>query len=164
MTATRRASDRRRLVLHVYGVPKPKGSLRHVGRGRLVEQVDGSTAWKEHVRAEAETAARAVGWERLDGVPVRARLVFVVPRPKSAPKSRRWPTTRSSGDLDKLVRNMLDALASQRGVGGVIGDDSQVVELTTSKVYAEPGEGQAVELGPGVHVELVEMFPELVGG
>ncbi|RZU30472.1 endodeoxyribonuclease RusA [Blastococcus saxobsidens] len=71
------------------------------------------------------------GWSRLEG-PVSVAVVFTFDRPKSAPKSRRvWPVTRSSGDVDKLLRAVLDALVD----AGVMRDDSQVVRLTASKVH-----------------------------
>ena len=44
----------------------------------------------------------------------------------------RYPSRRSVGDLDKLVRSTLDALVQ----ASVIADDSLVVDLTARKRYA----------------------------
>lgn len=59
-------------------------------------------------------------------------VVFTFDRPKAAPKSRPcWPTTRSSGDIDKLQRAVFDALTD----AGVWRDDSQVVDVRARKVH-----------------------------
>lgn len=119
--------------IEVTGTPKPKGSLKHIGRGRLVEQVAGSAPWRQ-----------AVAWAARDqhnGQPITGPTLVMfevrVTPPKSAPKRRiTWPVTRSSGDIDKHARNVLDALKD----GGVLVDDSQVVELTARKRHCLPGE------------------------
>jgi Holliday junction resolvase RusA-like endonuclease len=69
----------------------------------------------------------------------------LLPRPKShwckaglAASAPAWPPARA-GDVDNLAKAVLDALV----VGGVLPDDSQVVDLTVRKAYAprsrEPG-------------------------
>lgn len=130
-----------RIRILVDGDPKPKGSLKHIGRGRLVEQVAGSGTWRQRVA----WAAR----EQHAGSPVTAPAgvdfeVRVAP-PKSAPKTRvTLPATRSSGDVDKHARNVLDALVD----GGVLRDDSQVVDLRARKRHCLPGEA------PGAVIEV----------
>lgn len=82
-------------------------------------------------RADVTVAASRAMNGRLpleDAVVVDAR--FYVQRPKSAARSVLWPVKRP--DLDKLARGVLDALV----FGGVLGDDSQVVELRASKHFA----------------------------
>lgn len=124
----------------VYGIPKPKGSLRHVGHGRLVEQLEGSPIWREAVKHAALAARRGTtaGFETHFppmGGPLAVDITATVAKPKSAPKTRRtWPVTRSSGDIDKIARNCLDAIVD----AGLIGDDSQVIKLSIAKCY--PGE------------------------
>ena len=60
-------------------------------------------------------------------------LDFGIPKPKSAPKTRRvWPDKRP--DLDKLSRSVLDALTYV-----IFADDSQVVHLRATKDYGAPG-------------------------
>jgi Holliday junction resolvase RusA-like endonuclease len=114
----------------VHGQPKPKGSLRHVGKGRMVEQLAGSKPWRQTV---AWAAREARGESATITDPAAVSIVVTVAKPKSAPKTRRtWPSTRSSGDADKHARNVLDALVD----AAVIADDSQVVDLTVRKVFA----------------------------
>lgn len=129
--------------IDVTGTPKPKGSLKHIGRGRLVEQVSGSSPWRQAVAwaARNQHAGPAVAGAALVEFEVR------VEPPKSAPKRRiTWPTTRSSGDIDKHARNILDALVD----GGVLADDSRVVELRGRKRHCLPGEqaGAVISVRP----------------
>lgn len=116
-----------------YGQPKPKGSLRHVGKGRMVEQLEGSKPWRVAIKEATLDVIRAADFGIPLYGPIRIEASITVPRPKSAPKRRRtWPITRSSGDIDKHARNVLDALVD----ASLIGDDSQVIELTIEKDYA----------------------------
>lgn len=117
------------LTITVPGTAKPKGSLRHVGHGRLIEQVKGSKAWREAVVVAAAQARDLAGWECLTGS-VLVDVQVSVPRPKTVRRDE--PTTRSSGDVDKHARNILDALVD----AGIVGDDSQVTELRITKEYA----------------------------
>lgn len=116
--------------LVVEGRPRTKGSMRHVGRGRMVEDIDNG-AWRETVTYRAAQAAGRGRWSALVGVPVAIDLAFTVTRPASTPASQLCPITRSSGDVDKLVRLIFDALTDAR----IVGDDSQFVELHTRKCY-----------------------------
>lgn len=131
--------------IEVAGIPKPKGSLKHIGRGRLVEQVAGSGTWRNQVA----WACR----EQHKGEPLAAPAVVDfevrVAAPKSAPKTRvTMPATRSSGDVDKHARNILDALVD----GGVLADDSRVVDLRARKRHCLPGEqpGAVILVWPAV--------------
>ncbi len=120
-------------VLHftVNATAAPQGSKRHVGKGILVESSKRVKPYREAVRY----AALESGWDRetFDG-PVAVEIHFYFTKPKSAPKRRRvWPITRSTGDLDKLVRSTFDALDDV----GVLSDDSIVCRLVCEKDYAE---------------------------
>lgn len=119
------------LNVTVHGSPAPQGSKRHVGRGIMVESSRRVKPWREAVK---EAILRALGEEGPPvGGPVGARVIFTFSRPKSAPKRRRlWPTTRTSGDVDKLLRATFDAITD---AGVVWQDDSQVVHVTAEKVY-----------------------------
>lgn len=120
----------------VRGLPKPKGSLRAVGKGRLVEQID-NRPWRDAVTWHAADAMRRFRRPMLTG-PVCVDMLLTVPRPKSASKTRRtFPITRASGDVDKHARLILDALTD----AGMIHDDSQVVHLSVHKDYADPADG-----------------------
>lgn len=119
----------RELVVTVHGIPAPKGSLRHVGHGRLIEQVKGSAPWRYAVTVGAAQERDRHAWGTLEG-PVEVVIRVRVARPKTV--KRDHPTTRSSGDADKHARNVLDALVDAH----IIGDDSQVTELHITKEYA----------------------------
>ncbi|AXQ51893.1 RusA-like Holliday junction resolvase [Gordonia phage Catfish] len=126
----------------VPGVPAPQGSKRHVGNGRMIESSKRLKPWRADVEAEARRAFEAAGFEQLtEGVAVR--LMFVMPRPKSAPKTRPVQAIKRP-DVDKLARAVLDALDA----AGAYRDDSQVIELEVRKQLTH---GQNPD-SPGVHV------------
>lgn len=135
------------LTITVHGHrPAPQGSKRHIGRGRLIEQSKRVKPWRDAVHDA--TTAIVNGADPLDG-PLAVEVVFTVRKPASAPKHRiTWPTTRDSGDLDKLLRSTFDALTT----GGAIADDSRVVEVTASKVH--PGEGLHALSEPGATIRI----------
>lgn len=126
------------LTIRVPGVPKPKGSMRHVGHGRMIEQVVGSKEWRAAVVIAAAQERDRSGWETLARVPVEVAVTFTVVRPKSVKNAE--PITRGSGDLDKLCRNILDALAD----AWIIRDDSQVVDLKAVKEYGDAAGAEIV--------------------
>jgi Holliday junction resolvase RusA-like endonuclease len=114
-------------TITVFGVPAPQGSKRHVGNGRLIEASPRLRPWREDVK-QAALDART---ETLQG-PVSVEIAFTFNKPKSAPKTKvTYPITRSSGDLDKLCRSVLDALVD----AGIMRDDSQVIDLAATKSY-----------------------------
>ena len=120
----------------VWGDPKPQGSMRHIGGGRMIHKPD-MLDWRFQVTNAANKAMD--GRLPLEGA-VTVDLHFTVPRPKSLPKKITLPIRRP--DIDKLARAVLDALV----YGGCLGDDSQVVTLVAHKHYATP------ESLPGVTV------------
>jgi Holliday junction resolvase RusA-like endonuclease len=129
------------LSFTVIGLPAPQGSKRHVGRGVLIESSKKVKPWREDVRA----AALAAGAAALTG-PIHVTVTFTLPRPTSAPKSRRWPDRRP--DLDKLVRSTFDALTS----AGVYGDDAQVTNLNAAKTYPNTGPDALDRPGAIIHI------------
>jgi Holliday junction resolvase RusA-like endonuclease len=140
------------LVITVHGRPKPKGSMRHVGNGRMVEQVAGSGDWRIDCKVGAMAAVAAAADPArypLDG-PVRVEATFTFPRPASAPKTRvTWPTTRASGDGVKLARNLGDALQD----AGVVVDDARIIDWLICKRY--PGQGPDALGIPGVVIRVI---------
>lgn len=154
------------MKITVYGIPAPQGSKRFMGttklgRGIMVESSDKVTPWRADVMTACRVAIRHVKaiqqqtmpptWNPMEG-PLIVRMVFTVPKPKSAPKRKRsWPVTRGSGDLSKLVRATEDALQA----AGIISDDSCIVEYSrVAKVY--PGEdNEALDI-PGCYIEVTE--------
>lgn len=143
------------ITIVAYGVPKPKGSLKHIGNGRLVEQVEGSGGWRKSVADAARKAMRGgvpgyyqLKREPLDG-PVCVEITATFFKPKSAPKTREsWPCTRATGDSDKIARNVLDAIVD----GRVLVDDSRVVDLVCRKVY--PGQHADALDRPGAVIRI----------
>ena len=126
-------------VLFVPGKPAPQGSKRHVGRGILVESSKEVGPWRERVALAAHQWM--AGCPPVAGA-VDIGLVFVLPRPKSTPKTR-TPAATKRPDADKLARAILDALTHV-----CFEDDSQVVELRIAKRLAGIGES------PGVFIEV----------
>jgi Holliday junction resolvase RusA-like endonuclease len=122
-----------RVSFTVRGLPAPQGSKRHVGNGVMVEMSGQKLKdWRADVKAAAYHAMWQMGQPVLVHGPVGVSVCFTLPKPKSAPKTRRtWPDKRP--DLDKLLRSTLDGLT-----GEVFADDAQVITLHGYKIY--PGE------------------------
>ncbi|KAB7761211.1 RusA family crossover junction endodeoxyribonuclease [Mycolicibacterium mucogenicum] len=125
------------LRFFVPGKAAPQGSKRHVGRGILVESSKEVGPWRERV---ALAAHNAMAGRALFNGAVVVMLNFVLPRPKSAPKTR-TPAATKRPDLDKLERAILDALTDV-----CFADDSQVVALLGHKRIAEIGETAGCEI------------------
>lgn len=124
------------LTITVLGKPAPQGSKRHVGGGRMIEQSKRILPWREAVKAAAWQAREDRNFvDRFaPGAPLAAEVTFCFDKPKSAPKrSRTWPTTRSSGDVDKLLRSTFDALTD----AGTFKDDAQIVDVHARKVFTD---------------------------
>lgn len=140
------------MTITVRGCPAPQGSKKFVGvtkagRGLMVESSAKVKPWRQDVKAAGEAAMQ--GRAPLDG-PLRVSMTFTLPKPASAPKTRRsWPMRKP--DLSKLVRSTEDALTD----AGVIADDARIVRCTASKVF--PGEGEDALQAPGcvVRIEVV---------
>ncbi len=130
------------LRVWVAGRARTKGSLRWEGR-RAVEQVAGSSAWRQQV---AETILRQLGAQmapggpvahwRPEGGPVAVRVIIWLPRPARVPPWVVYASERNRNDLDKLQRNLGDALSDTQ----VIVDDGVIVHWDTWKLWApQPG-------------------------
>jgi Holliday junction resolvase RusA-like endonuclease len=109
--------------LWVPGHPKTKGSMEQQRGRRMVQSVEGSEEWALIV----ERAARAKLAEVFHAVPyvgpVAVRMAFWLPVADCA--------AGRPGDLDKLIRNVLDALTK----AGVYGDDAQVTHMPSVGKY-----------------------------
>lgn len=114
----------------VAGDPKTKGSWIPVktksGKIKFRPAGKGTAKW-------CKDAERALGeqWEHgeLEG-PVKTRFLFLLPRKKTV--KRKFPISKFDGDVDKLVRALLDAMT-----GIVYKDDSQVCDSSEQKRYAD---------------------------
>lgn len=125
-----------RAAFNVYGTPIPKGSMKCVGRrgnrGHVV--IDSKIKTLKPWQAAVAAGARAEATRGVFEGPVRATLLFTLPRPSSVkPAARPWPSARSGGDLDKLTRGVWDGLQD----GGLITDDAQIVLVTAVKFYPD---------------------------
>lgn len=126
---------------HVFvpGRPAPQGSKSYKGhRGGkpiLIESSKAVGPWREQIA----WMARSRGGMLPPG-PVRAELVFVMPRPKQTPK-RTPPAIKRNGDLDKLVRAVFDAITDVW-----IHDDAHITHLGAHKRIAELGEQSGVNI------------------
>lgn len=133
--------------LDVIGTPEPQGNKTAFSRGGKTVVLEGKTedararfkSWREAV-AQAARDWQAVHRQPLLDGPLEVVITFRLPKPKSAPKSRRFPDTKP--DLDKLDRAVLDALT-----GVLIVNDSRVVLIHSRKVFAVDGPpGAAIEV------------------
>lgn len=141
----------RELFVTIPHAAAPQGSKRHVGRGILVEssgRVAPYRAALAQATHEAVASATPSTWPTREPVYVWANFTCVRPashygtgrneyRVKdSAPA---FPATRTTGDIDKLLRATLDAMQD----GGAFVDDSQVVYAVAAKTWGS---------APHVHV------------
>ena len=128
--------------LFVAGEPRPQGSKKAFNRGAhivLVEANKDLPAWRDHMKKMFELKMMELD-NRFDTA-VSVSLTFWLTRPKTV--NRQYAT--KTYDIDKLTRAVLDSLTQ----GGVIQDDSNVVDLTARKTYADNHEaGVLVTLAP----------------
>jgi Holliday junction resolvase RusA-like endonuclease len=127
-----------KVTVIVAGVPVTQGSMKAVpigGGHSRVTHSNGSKidSWR---RSIVDAIHRQLGEEiRLLEGPVSLSASFRLPRPASLPKRRRtWPTGARSGDVDKLLRCLGDAIT-----GVLIDDDSRIVDARVTKDWANPG-------------------------
>jgi len=64
--------------------------------------------------------------------PVEVNVIFMIKKPKSAPKKRIFPTVKP--DLDNLGKAVLDAMNGLMWL-----DDNQIVSLSFKEYYADDG-------------------------
>jgi hypothetical protein len=135
------------------GHARPKGSLepqivrggggRPTGKVRMVESSTDGPRWRRTIAKHV----KALGWARIDG-PCVVQMGFwfdpaSVGHQLAHLDEGDYPTHPAIGDLDKLVRNVLDALgADETGKGNgaeLYADDRQVVAFgDTFKRWARP--------------------------
>lgn len=133
----------------VYGIPVQQGSKvpgqRKNGTLFVREAAKGHKEWRQAVVNEAKYHMSLNNTEiryPLDG-PLEVWLHFAFPPLKTS--DRLYKT--SAPDLDKLVRNVGDALQQS----GMIKDDARIVRLEASKVHA------AVDSAAGVTISVMQL-------
>jgi crossover junction endodeoxyribonuclease RusA len=117
----------------VPGKAEPQGSKTRTRWG-VREDNPRTMPWRGRVALVAHDYMVAKMLHVLVDVPVAVTLEFVLPRPKTAPKSY-TPAAVKKPDVDKLCRAILDGITHI-----VIATDSQVVRLVADKRIAEIGE------------------------
>lgn len=123
------------LTFFAEGISRPQGSKRSLGNGRMIEASPHIKTWRQDVRSAAQSHRPAM-WDTVSPMSVSISFCFV--RPKShynskgllTTKAPTLATSRSIGDIDKLIRGLLDALTTV-----LFDDDSQVVEVSAIKRY-----------------------------
>ncbi len=121
------------------------------GKGIMIESSAAVKPWREAVKHAAREAL--VGMPCILGS-LRVRMIFTLPKPKSAPKSRRtYPDKKP--DLSKLIRSTEDALTDI----GAWEDDARVVDLIAGKRY--PSEGVDALDRPGVVISVEQCLDDL---
>lgn len=147
-----------RLLVQTFipGHARTKGSLdvKHYGRGRrpVLVDTDLSIMWRRLVayKARLDYAARWPDAGPCLG-PIRVEGLFILP-------GATWEVimAQGAGDVDKLLRNTLDALATDPHKpdlsAGVYGNDSQVVTSAADKMpdFQVPGKR-------GLHLHVFEV-------
>lgn len=147
----------------IEGHARPKGSLkpqivrggggRPTGKVRMVESSTDGPVWRRTVAEHVEE----LEWERIDG-PCVVEMIFwfdplSVGHQLAYLDEWDYPTHPHIGDLDKLVRNVLDALQD----AGAYANDRQVVGFgETTKRWARPWYGE--KAGLSLEVWPVERF------
>jgi hypothetical protein len=135
----------------VPGAAKTKGSMevRNRATGAMKESVAGSSRWRalmaqavrdDIARRQPPVAELRSPWPGAVSVTVEAYLAFGI-RVRRLPETWALPIWSQAGDLDKLVRNVLDALGSTsrnaKMNGGAIVDDNLVCRIVASKHVAD---------------------------
>jgi crossover junction endodeoxyribonuclease RusA len=122
-----------------FGIPATQGSARAFLRGgRAVVAHDSKSkllSWRSVVAAEAAKAFQATLLPAPLDVPLLLRVLFVLPRPASAPKRRVYPDRKP--DLDKLLRALKDGMT-----GVIYTDDARVCRVVAEKVYGAPARAE----------------------
>jgi len=139
-----------RFSFTVFGVvPATQGSKKYVGTRRtasgnniplIVESHPGLPKFRSAVSdACREAMLQVEGFEVFEGA-VKVTAIFYLPKAKSV--RAEYPINQRSGDLDKYLRALLDAITK----AGAWVDDSLVVEVEAYKLYASGDAGVAVTI------------------
>jgi Holliday junction resolvase RusA-like endonuclease len=139
----------------VFGVdPAPQGSKKYVGSRMsaagnsipmIVESSPKLPAWRKAVSDAVIQGMIDSGDDGKFEGPVKVEAVFYLTRKPSV--KRALPIVPP--DVDKLARSLLDGITARARSGEILGvwrDDSQVVRLEISKVYATGESGVAVTI------------------
>ncbi|WP_169833309.1 RusA family crossover junction endodeoxyribonuclease [Corynebacterium phocae] len=118
------------LDIFVPGVPRPQGSKRHIGGGRMVESSKYVKSWRQAVALKARHYRKRQ--PPLTG-PLWLRVEFIMPARKREPDPGGWHIVKP--DVDKLLRAICDAVTDI-----VIADDCLLVDVHVRKRRARLSE------------------------
>lgn len=139
-----------RVRFDVLGTPAPKGSGRAMLIGGKARFIAGGSAPNARNLRSWDTAVQQAAWDAharspatsgpvFVATPVRVTIEFRMRRPAGhwgkrglRPAAPLFPAVKP--DIDKLARATLDSLT-----GSIFDDDSRIVALAVTKVWAEPG-------------------------
>ena len=129
------------LSMWVTGKPRPKGSWDATPNGFKPNNV-AVAAWQRHV---AQVAREHYAGAAPQDWPMAVEVVFLFARPAEPMFDE--PATTETGDIDKLLRAVLDALSAHnsrcarrcRKHAGVYVDDARVTRTVVEEQYAPPG-------------------------
>jgi len=133
------------MTFFVLGLPKPQSRPRAFVRGKHAAVYSPVTEWRNDVKYAAAQQ------EPIQGA-IRVTIDYYFKRPKSHyGTGKNSDTLKKSApvfmtkrpDLDNLNKAVLDAMQD----GGLISDDSSVVELCSYKTYVEKDGNQGAEIG-----------------
>ena len=121
------------ISFYVAGIPVPQGSSRAFvvkGRAVITHANKETMSWRQRIATEAQRN-RPSDWTMSRDTSYCVNAVFVFPRPPSAKEwKRKRPIVKP--DLDKLIRNLNDALTDILWV-----DDCQVTCIEIEKRYVD---------------------------
>jgi len=123
----------------VPGKAEPQGSKTKTRWG-VREDNPRTMPWRGRIALVAHDYMVAKMLHVIAAEPVAVTLEFVLPRPKTTPKSY-TPAAVKKPDIDKLCRAILDGITHV-----VIATDSQVTRLVADKRIAEIGEEAHVRI------------------
>lgn len=134
----------------VAGRPRPKGSMDLMPNGYARQNNEASTPWQRDMEAvfrrwTCEPGRRPGVWLPRVGYPYDRPVVVFAEFYFERPKHPQFevPASSSTGDVDKLSRNLLDALEEAK----VYTNDTRVVDLYASARWCDE-----VRTKPGVQV------------
>ncbi len=135
------------LMIVVRGKPAPQGSKISFRNGYMKEASPFLMPWRNQIVSAC--IEQNINSGEIIEKPVEVFIDFLFHRPLShygigkndgilKPSSPAYPTTRTTGDIDKLCRSTLDGLSIPSG-GILLRDDSLVVNLRAKKEFASKG-------------------------
>ena len=143
-------------MIVVRGKPAPQGSKVSFRNGYMKEASQFVMPWRNQIVSAC--IEQKINNGEIIEPPVEIFIDFLFHRPQAhygtgrnegnlKPSAPTFPTTRTTGDIDKLCRSTLDGLSIPSG-GILLRDDSLVVNLRAKKSFATKGGFQ----GAFIHV------------